>query len=212
MIKAIIFDAGDILYRRRRNSPLLPSFLARFGLQPPDYADEALQQARQAAFLGEIRRDEFFDKVLAQCGLDPRHFEDGRKVLDAAQAAIDFVPNVAKVLHHLKQAGFRLGIATNTFEPTSIKLGWFMPAGIADIWDSFATSCELGLVKPNPGIYFAAIAPLDVYPDEAAFVGHAEAEIAGARRLGFKTVAFNRDHDGIVADRTIASLEELAPF
>jgi HAD superfamily hydrolase (TIGR01509 family) len=210
MIKAIIFDAGDILYRRRRNLSLLPDFLARFGLQPPDFGSAPLQQARLKAFAGEISRDGFFDTVLKSCGVAAPHLEEGRAVLDAAQAAIDFIPDVATILHDLKRAGLKLGIATNTYEPTRTKLDWFGKAGIADVWDSFATSCEIGLIKPNPGIYLAALSPLDIYPKEAAFVGHAEAEIEGARRLGLYTIAFNRDHDGIVADRTIREFGELA--
>src|SRR5829696_8264782 len=76
----------------------------------------------------------------------------------------------------LKQAGLRLGIVTNTFDATATKLEWFRRVGIDTIWDSFATSCELKLMKPRPGIYLAALAPLDLYPSQAAFVGHAQEE------------------------------------
>lgn len=209
MIKAIIFDAGDILYRRRRNSLLLPDFLGRFGLEMPDLSNPEMQQARLQAFAGAISRDAFFDTVLAASGVEQCYWQEGRAVLDAAQAAIDFVPNVRETLERLKSCGMKLGIATNTYESTETKLEWFRSVGIADVWDSFATSCEIGLVKPNPGIYLAALSPLDVYPQEAAFVGHAAVELYGASKLGLFTIAYNRDHNEIAADLIIHDLCEL---
>lgn len=209
MIKAVLFDAGDVIYRRRRDLSGLPAFLSRFGLTPPDLASAELRNLRLVAYAGGITRAQFFDEILTRSGLPEQHRDEGQRVLADAQAAIEYFPGSPQTLRDMKQAGLRLGIVTNTFDSTLTKLGWFRTAAIDGVWDSFATSCELKLVKPNPGIYLTALSSLDLYPQEAAFVGHAEAELEGARRLGLRTVAFNRDHDGVVADRVIETFAEL---
>lgn len=209
MIKAVLFDAGDVIYRRRRDLSRLPAFLRQHGLTPPDLASEELRCLRLAAYAGDITRAEFFDEILNRSGLPARHRDEGQRILDQAQAEIEYFPGSPETLLDMKRSGLRLGIVTNTFDSTRTKLGWFRKVGIDAVWDSFATSCELKLVKPNPGIYLTALSSLDVYPQEAAFVGHAEAELEGARRLGFRTVAFNRDHEGVVADSVIDAFGDL---
>lgn len=209
MIKAVLFDAGDIIYRRRRDLSGLPAFLSRFGLTPPDLASDELRRLRLDAYAGVITRTRFFDEILERSGLPAQHRDEGQAILDEAQAAIEFFPGAPETLHELKRAGLRLGIVTNTFDSTLTKLDWFRKVGIAELWDSFATSCELKLVKPRPGIYLAALYALDLYPQEVAFVGHAEAELDGAKKLGFRTIAFNRDHDEIEADIVIRAFSDL---
>ncbi|MCH9052512.1 MAG: hypothetical protein IIA72_15795 [Proteobacteria bacterium] len=46
-------------------------------------------------------------------------------------------------------------------------------------------------------------------PGEAAFVGHAAAELAGAKALGMTTIAFNRDDETVRADHVISRFGEL---
>jgi FMN phosphatase YigB (HAD superfamily) len=65
-------------------------------------------------------------------------------------------------------------------------------------------------MKPRPGIYLAALAPLDLYPWQAAFVGHAQEELQGAKALGLTTIAFNRDSDMVTADYIIDGFDEVA--
>ena len=209
-VKAVLLDAGDIIYRRRRNTPAVAAFLQRTGLRPPPYEAPELKALKRDAHAGRISREAFFDAVLKHCGpVPPDEIESGHRLLAAAQGEIDFLGGVPETLHKLKHAGLRLGIVTNTFDPTETKLEWFRRAGIDTIWDSFATSCELKLVKPKPGIYLSALAPLDIYPSQAAFVGHAQEELDGAKRLGIKTIAYNRDSASVTADYIIDEFDEL---
>ena len=209
-LKAVLFDAGDVIYRRRRNPAVLTAFLTQHGLRSPPYDHEELKALKKEAHAGRISREAFFDAVLEHCGAtSPYQRETGREILAAAQGEIDFFGGVRETLWELKQAGLALGIVTNTFDPTATKLEWFRRIGIEGVWDSFATSCELKLMKPRPGIYLAALAPLDLYPSQVAFVGHSQEELQGAKRLGMVTIAFNRDSDAVTADYTINSFSEL---
>jgi FMN phosphatase YigB (HAD superfamily) len=212
-LKGLLFDAGDVIYRRRRDPPAFAAFLSENGLRSPAYDAPELKSLKREAHAGSISRDAFFDAVLEHCGpMSPEQVERGRAILAAAQGEIDFFTGVPETLWRLKHAGFRLGIVTNTFDATATKLQWFRRVGIDTVWDSFATSCELKLLKPAPGLYLAALAPLDLYPGQVAFVGHAQGELQGAKSLGMTTIAFNRDSDAVAADYVIHRFSELLEF
>ncbi|MGH7774368.1 MAG: HAD family hydrolase [Candidatus Binatia bacterium] len=208
--KAMLFDAGDVLYHRPRRGALLTPFLAKTGLQNVVLDQRRLAQLKRQAHAGQIAKEEYQDAVLGLYGVsDPSIRLQGRRILDEEQRDIVFFDGVPATLHRLKKTGLRLGVVTNTFDATSDKLEWFRRAGIDSVWDSFATSCELKVCKPDPRIYLAALNPLGVRPHEAAFVGHSAIELRGAKALGLTTVAFNRDSETVTADHTISKFTEL---
>ena len=209
-LKAILFDAGDILYYRPRRGEALAAFLKERGLVavPPGQPQRAVLKRR--AHAGEISKDEHHDAVLELCGVtDPAARKDGSRVMDDDQSDVEFFDGVPETLHRLKAAGLRLGVVTNTFDSTKAKLGWFSKVGIEKVWDSFANSCEVKVNKPDARIYLAALDPLNLSPGEAAFVGHAAVELEGAKALGMTTVAFNRDDETVGADHVISRFSEL---
>lgn len=212
-LKALLFDAGDVIYHRPRRGALLNPFLAKMGLpkMPPDA--ETLAKLKRQAHGGEITKEQYQDEILALNGVSD-HLTRlvGRHILDDEQKDIEFFAGVPQTLHRLKAAGLRLGIVTNTFDVTADKLGWFRRVGINTLWDSFATSCELKVCKPDPRIYLAALEPLHVQPQQAAFVGHAAAELQGAKALGLVTIAFNRDNPAVSADYVINNFSDLLPL
>ncbi len=208
-LKAVLFDAGDVLYHRPRRGTHLSAFLAEQGLPPPPNHPEAGELKRQV-HAGEISKEDYYDAVLELYGvLSPDVRLEGRPVLDAEQGDIEFFEGVPETLHRLKAAGLRLGVVTNTFNSTKEKLDWFREVGIDSLWDSFATSFELKLCKPDARIYLAALEPIGVPPQEAAFVGHAAVELAGAKALGMTIIAFNRDDETVTADHVISKFPEL---
>jgi FMN phosphatase YigB (HAD superfamily) len=208
--KAMLFDAGDVIYHRPRRGLLLSRFLARLGLSEVVPDAGRLAEFKQQAHAGIITREKYQDDLLRAYGvLATAARLEGRHVLDTEQADIEFFDGVPGTLRRLKEAGMRLGVVTNTFNTTAEKLQWFRPVGIDDCWDCFATSCELKICKPDPRIYLAALEPIGVTPREAAFVGHAAAELLGAKSVGLTTIAFNRDTEAVTADHIIATFTEL---
>lgn len=209
-LEAMLFDAGDVLYHRPRRGASLNPFLAKMGLPkvPPDR--QRLADLKRQAHAGQITKGAYQDALLELYGVcDPAMRLEGRRVLDDEQKDIVFFEGVPETLHRLKAAGLGLGVVTNTFDATKDKLEWFRRVGIDSLWDSFATSCELKVCKPDRRIYLAALNPLGFEPQEAAFVGHAAAELKGAKALGMTTIAFNRDNDTVTADYVIAIFPEL---
>jgi epoxide hydrolase-like predicted phosphatase len=62
--------------------------------------------------------------------------------------------------------------------------------GIADCFDVFVTSAEIGVMKPDPHIYQVALHRLGLSPPEAIFVDDFVENIEAARRLGMGAVHF----------------------
>ncbi|MBM4296501.1 MAG: HAD family hydrolase, partial [Deltaproteobacteria bacterium] len=212
-LRALLFDAGDVIYHRPRRGARLKPFLAQMGLPKtaPDAA--ALAELKRQAHAGEISKKQYQDEVLALNGVSGNAARlAGRRILDDEQRDVEFFAGVPETLRRLKAAGLRLGIVTNTFDATADKLDWFKRVGIDDLWDSFATSCELKVCKPDARIYLAALRPLGVRADHAGFVGHAAAELQGAKDLGLVTIAFNRDDPAVPADHIIAEFSDLLPL
>ena len=152
------------------------------------------KELRVEAHAGRLSEEEYYRRLLAHFGLkDPDDIAGGIDLLTRVNREVEFFEGVAETLHDLKKSGFRLGIVTNTFNSKTEKLEWFRRIGIDQLWDSYANSCDLQLVKPDPEIYLAALEPLGISPANAAFVGHAQKELDGAKALGMTTIRFNGD-------------------
>lgn len=208
-IRALLFDAGDILYYRPHHNRKFPAFLKELGIAP-DQVDSIEKQALiNHAYQGEINQDQYWDGLLRLYGVtQPDLLERGKAVLEEDENAVHFFDGVPETLTTLKGKGYLLGIITDTSNPVSIKLRWFERGGFGNVWDSIISSKEMGIRKPHPQIYRAALEQLGVRADQAVFVGHKNSELEGARRVGIKTIAFNYE-DKASADYFIEKFSDL---
>lgn len=209
-IRALLFDAGDVLYHRPRRWERTWDYLSQLGLPQVALDDPAWLALKTRAHLGLITEGEYMDGLMDLFGVqEPLARVHAREIIYTDERDIEFFEGVEQTLHRLREMGLQLAVVTDTQISTEEKLHWFRKIGIDDVWDSFATSCELNAIKPDKRLYLAALEPLGVQPSEAAFVGHAEDEMQGARALGMITIAFNRDHEQVPADYVICQFTEL---
>jgi putative hydrolase of the HAD superfamily len=117
--------------------------------------------------------------------------ERGKEIMDLDDNNIVFFEGVAETLKKLKENGFMLAIITDTAMPLHVKLGWFERGGFGDVWDSIISSADLGVQKPDPSIYLAALQQLGLAVEQAVFIAHLPEELEGAHAIGMKTIAFN---------------------
>ena len=131
-------------------------------------------------------------------------------VLEALLAAIRFraYPEVPDALARLRAGGARLAVVSNwdvslhdVLERTELR----------PLVDAVVISAELGVAKPDPAIFRAALDRLGAGADGAVHVGDSlEHDVAGARAAGLEAVLVARN--GTTAPqgvRAIASLAEL---
>jgi HAD superfamily hydrolase (TIGR01509 family) len=217
-MRGIFFDANGILYHRLEPvGRYLADLMRRRGyaaeLTPEDAASLGHLEAR--ASVGAVTAWDYWDERLRRHGVSDIA-ERGdliRQVFQQVHRVVP-LPDVAEVLGALKQRGFLLGVISNTMYPLEWKMQWLQRAGVASLIDIISSSTVVGAAKPDPAIYLDALTRARLEPAEAAFVGHEDVEIAGARAVGMVTVAVSSD-GGIAANyevRQLTGLLTLPPF
>ncbi len=200
-VRALMFDAGDILYTRPDKGRHLAKYIAARGANTDEASREALRALTDKAFRGELQQEEYRRSVLSLYGVtDPEGIAEGLIVMEQDDNAVRLIEGVSTTLSALKARGYLLGIVTDTALPVHVKLAWFAKGGFGHVWDSFVSSRELGIQKPDPHIYQAALRQLGLPAYQAVFVGHAKSELDGARAIGLHTIAFNYDKAAVADD------------
>jgi putative hydrolase of the HAD superfamily len=131
-------------------------------------------------------------------------------VLEALLAAIRFraYPEVPDVLARLRESGARLAVVSNW----DVSLHDVLErTGLRPLVDAVVISAELGVAKPDPAIFRAALDRLGAAAEGAVHVGDSlEHDVAGARAAGLEAVLVARNGAAAPdAVRTVRSLAEL---
>ncbi|MFH1788603.1 MAG: HAD family hydrolase [Candidatus Altiarchaeota archaeon] len=100
------------------------------------------------------------------------------------------------LLTRLRDLGLKLGLVTNCGVGT---MDLLREVGL-DVFDSYAFSNEIGVRKPDSGIYLKVSEELRVDSSECVFVSDEIYEdLVGAKRLGMKTIHVRRkERDGSI--------------
>lgn len=212
MIRGIFFDAAGVFYDRREStSGYARKLLAERGypVELPGDVQAHLNDLKHQATIGRMHHETYWDEFLrlhrVVRGDDREAFR--QQILQHANQVYVY-PGGRAALEKLRQRGFVLGLITDTMYPFEWKLRWLAKAGVAEYLDIIACSSVLGVCKPEPPIYLAALAQAKLSPAKAAFVGHDAAELDGAHRAGLVTVAVNYPR-GASADYYAPSLADL---
>lgn len=119
------------------------------------------------------------------------------------------------VLTDLKEAGYKIGLVTNSYQPMWMRDVELRKYDLIDYFDARITSGDTGFIKPHPAIYWRMLGLLNLMPEEAVFVGdRPDQDIKGAHSVGMPNVLMspahlNRELNGVRPDYTIRQLSEL---
>jgi len=199
MIKGVFFDAAGILYTRAGPTEAYALELLRKGgfstVVSPEQLDQLLA-LRSKANQGFINHQVYWDQFLLK-----REVLDHQERRSMIEQIIDYSNDVQpsqgwrEALAGLKQRGFLLGIITDTMYPVEFKMSRLEKVGVAEFIDVLACSTVLGVHKPDPAVYSAAMQQAHLAPAQSAFVGHLGSELQGANHAGMTTIAINQDAD-----------------
>jgi putative hydrolase of the HAD superfamily len=98
-------------------------------------------------------------------------------------------PTTVGALRELQRRGFRLGLISNTIAPPPGLDAHLAAEGLLDLFPVRIYSCVVGVAKPHPEIFAAALKALPGAPQRAIYVGDKpRIDVLGARRVGMRTV------------------------
>jgi len=122
-----------------------------------------------------------------------------------------FFPETEAVLNGIKRE-YKLGLVTNG--PADVQREKLKPSDLGRYFDSIVISGEVGIGKPDPGIFDIAFDALSATPDEAVMVGNSlRSDIAGAQAAGIRAIWIDREGTDIgreiKPDYEIQNLTEL---
>jgi len=121
-----------------------------------------------------------------------------------AEALTNIPPPNLDLLAALRRHNRRLGLISNA---DVIDMHNWKNSPLAGCFDSVVFSCEVGLVKPEPEIFWHCLNELGLKPNECLYVGDGGShELTAARSLCFTTVMVA----GIVRERWPEQIESLA--
>jgi glucose-1-phosphatase len=152
------------------------------------------EQVREAVFgggllhqaeIGRISSREFHEAFCAATGSRP----DFERMKAAISEIFTLNLSVLPLAAQLRQAGYRLGILSNTCDVhwdycrTHYRI-------VAEGFSVHALSYEIGAAKPDAAIFQAAAELAGCRPEEIFFVDDIAGHVAGARAAGFDAVVY----------------------
>jgi len=134
---------------------------------------------------GRLTSREFYDAFCSATGTRP----DFDRLVMAAADIFTLNRPMLPLVAQLRQAGYRMGILSNTCE-THWPHCHRRYRIVAEAFDVYALSYQLGSLKPDAAIFHAAAEMAGCRPEEIFFVDDIAGHVAGARAVGFDAVQF----------------------
>jgi YjjG family noncanonical pyrimidine nucleotidase len=223
MVRAVLFDLDDTLFDHRLSARAALSQVHRAFAPGTEFDAFERQHTKHLELmhvevlggridLDEARRERFrrvfdaLDVTLAEPDVDAvasayrSGYMSARRAFDGAAALL------AAVRPHA-----RIGIVTNNLlEEQRDKLQF---CGLAHYVDALIVSDDVGISKPDRGIFDIALERLGVRAEDAVMVGDSWAsDIVGAAGAGIRAVWFNPDRKPMPASPTgVRQMQSLAP-
>jgi putative hydrolase of the HAD superfamily len=215
-LRAVLFDAGNTLvfldYARLADEvgAALQLPLTGEGLRQHEAA--ATRAMEQAAATDQARAAAYLEALFLHGGVPHERIGEVRDCLGRMHRQLHLwctvAEGVAESLERLRRAGLRLGVVSNSDGRVEEALE---AAGLRGYFDVVIDSGRVGLEKPDPRIFYAALDALGVAPSEALYVGDLyEVDVAGANAAGIEAVLVTTSADDGRRDcRTARSIEAL---
>ncbi len=227
-IKAIFFDAVGTLFDVKGSvGHVYVTYAQKYGFPDTDEMVTSLNQAfartmkEMPAPIFSVDRPEklkqcerlwWFDVVHAvfyRVGMFEKFDDFFDELFEAFGHATHWklFPETVKVLTHLKEQGFELGIVTN-FDSRFFQVARALH--INQFFDSVTISSLAGAAKPALKIFSYALEQHMLVPDEVLHVGdHRIEDFEGAQQAGLHTVLIDRSGPALYDHHTFPSLVSL---
>jgi putative hydrolase of the HAD superfamily len=215
-LRAVLFDAGNTLvfldYARLAEEVGSALSLPLKGEELSRHVSAATRAMELATGTDQHRAAAYLEALFLLSGVPRERLGEVRDCLRRMHDELHLWSSVAErsaeSLQRLRDAGLRLGVVSNSDGRVEQAL---RAAGLRNYFDVVIDSALVGVEKPDPRIFYAALAALGVAPDEALYVGDLfEIDVVGARAAGIEAVLLGDPETGAAhACRSASSIENL---
>lgn len=183
-IDNIIFDVGNVLVDYDWSK-----YLKSYG-----FSEEKFEKIADATFRNRIweerdrglyKEEEYLRQFIAQA---PEYETEIREVIGRSEETLEVFPYAEAWVKYLKSQGYHLYILSNFCEYMLGKTRKDMT--FLKYMDGIAFSCEINELKPEKGMYQKLLDMYGLDPERSVFLDDREANCAGARALGIRTIQF----------------------
>jgi putative hydrolase of the HAD superfamily len=226
-LRAVLFDIDDTLFstsdfaRKARTNAVRA--MIRAGLDLPE---EVVRHELDEVLLEfSSNYEHHYERLLQRLPPEATRRVNPALIVAAGVAAyhdtkfreLAAYPDVVPFLSGLARAGLRVGVITHGL--TVKQAEKLVRLGLVPFLDPKAIfiSDQIGISKPNPKLYAAALRELGLKPDEVMYVGdNPEHDVAPPKSVGMLTVSARRgakracENSAIVPDHVVDDFGELA--
>ena len=182
---ALLIDFDGVL--RRHDPAVAAAIETRHGLEPGAILAAGLEWDRQLpAITGQIKREEWLASIAGALHVDEA------VVLEWDEYRGEIVPEVLRFVRDVRQAGMKVGLATNAMDDLADVLALH---GLSAQFDAVANSSEIGVHKPAPGYFRAACALGGAHPKQCLFIDDTDRNIRAARAAGLSAYRYTPGDD-----------------
>ena len=189
---AVLFDFGDTLFHRAGGSGRLHELARAAGSDASEADAQALwhqvqldSRTPEAMAKGRDLSREAHDREWLELY---SVFDELGEGLGAAMYEHEMSPggwvpftDTQPTLESLRRAGVKVGVISNAGWDVRIQ---FVAAGLHELVDVYALSCEIGVIKPDPKIFLRPCEELGVAPERALMVGDTPIPDGGSLAVG----------------------------
>lgn len=139
--------------------------------------------------LGQLTEDEYWKSVIKENSWDI----SVDKLKSAARKNFTEIKGTRKIIENLHQKGYKLGLLSNHAKE------WVeyceSTYDYHKLFHEIVYSYEVGISKPNKGIFLALLKKLKAKPQECLFIDDYIKNIEAAKELGMSTIQFTSSID-----------------
>jgi len=193
-LKAVVFDYGKVLSLPPTEEQWA-KLSTRFA-KPLQEFQQIYWGHREELDRGTLDNAAYWKAVGKDCGFEISDAEAAELIDQDNEQWTNECPEVLELARDLQRAGYKTAILSNMerrmLKAMRKKLEWL------DEFDAQIYSCEIGMVKPEPEIYWHCCGRLGCRPEEALFLDDKKVNTDGAKRMGMQSYVFQSAADTVM--------------
>jgi len=182
-IRAVYFDFGGVLVRTEDKEPRT-RLAERLGLSYREIEGVVFtSESSRLASIGKIPEEAHWQACAQALGVSRQEMDAIGQEFFAGDAIDTGLLDTIRSL----RPQYKVGLISNAWSGLR---AYITRNGFADIFDHMVISAEVGMMKPEPQIYYHALEQFGVTPQESVFLDDFQENITGAQAIGINAIHF----------------------